>query len=80
MGLADTLADAPEPYRGGLPCPVRLILDTLPGKDRAALEAALDRGSGWQNKQLAEALAAEGVKAQPDSLGRHRRGDCRCGR
>lgn len=65
----------------GLPCSVGLLLRTLPKKKAAELHQFLD--TPWRlvpHKALEHAIRAEGHVVGIGVVGKHRRGDCRCGR
>lgn len=75
-----TLAErkAPPRSRQGLPCSVAELLELLPKTESAALRRMLgDRA--WTDNAIYEAVVDEGHTVGRQSVGRHRRGVCRCG-
>lgn len=76
MALADRLKD-PRPNPAGLPCSVRVLLDTLQGDDLAAFQHMLGSRE-WSQDMIWQALADEGHRIGRQSVNRHRGGKCRC--
>jgi hypothetical protein len=83
--LTLSLEDFERPrYQPGLPCPVAEALSALGDKDSAVLAEVLARP--WDRKKpgfvghatIAAVLEREGHKVPALSVGKHRRGDCRC--
>ena len=79
MSLAKRVK-APPPRTTGFDCSVGRLLNTLEGDELAALVAMLaDREhGGWPNGHVYDALVAEGYEVGRQTIGRHRRGRCRC--
>lgn len=79
MSLSERLQGA---SRGqGMPCSVAVALRELPPDDAAALKEALD--APWRimgHAKIEADLAAEGHPVGVGSVGKHRRGTCRCSR
>lgn len=75
MKFAEALQQ--ETHTQGPPCSVATVLDQLDAEDRAALLAALDNGTPLT--AIARALNAVGYRITAHTIGRHRKGDCRCG-
>lgn len=80
MSLADRATSGPPPDAKGRPCSVGVLLATLAPDERAALDAMLAPGSGWSHAQVARALDEEGHRVGYQTIGTHRRGQCRCRR
>ena len=80
-GLADLLAQA-QASKGGRPCPVDLLLQSLKPDDREALKAqlVLDRSStGYlPNHLVAKIVTDFGYQMDEKMIWRHRTGRCRC--
>lgn len=79
MSLAERLQS--QPRGQGMPCSVAVRLRELPPDDAAALQAAL--GAPWRivgHAKIEDDLAAEGLAVGVGSVGKHRRGTCRCSR
>ena len=64
----------------GFDCSVGRLLNTLEGDELAALVEMLghDKSDGWPNEAIYDALTAEGHDVGRQTIGRHRRGRCRC--
>jgi hydroxymethylpyrimidine/phosphomethylpyrimidine kinase len=77
MSLADRLEAGPATVVHGNPCSVATALSALPPKERAALQAMLD-DRRWTQRQIQDALKAEGIDVGFQSIGRHRNQACRC--
>lgn len=75
MPLAEKL-NTPTRRQPGTPCSVAELLAKLNNDDRAALHAALD--SRQSSSEIYWALRDEGHTVGKQTIGRHRRGDCRC--
>ena len=78
MSLADDLL-GPVEVQGRMRCRMGLLLDGLEPDERAALKAALADGrrtSTW----IVATLGRNGHEIGPETVGRHRRGTCRCPR
>lgn len=79
MTLADRLQA--QPRGQGMPCSVAVVLRELPPEDADALQAALD--APWRivgHAKIEADLAAEGFPVGVGTVGKHRRGNCRCTR
>jgi hypothetical protein len=76
MALADRIADAKPERAFGLPCSVGALLDTLPEAEVAALRHMLS--TGWSQRQIYDALVAEGHVVGMQTINRHRSRGCRC--
>lgn len=77
-----SLAEAISRHRPehGLPCGVAAVLAVLNKKDRDELASALSDPS-IQHTTLARAIKdAYGAEVTQNTMGKHRRGDCRCSR
>jgi hypothetical protein len=57
-------------------CAYQLVLNSMPDKDRKALDNAWDKG--LSANIIVKALRAEGYKATAESIRAHRRGTCKC--
>lgn len=57
-------------------CAYQLTLNSMPEKDRKALEAAWEKG--YSANIIVKALRSEGYKATAESIRSHRRGVCKC--
>lgn len=87
MALADRVTDRPDTIHG-YPCSVGALLDSLEGDELAALQLILygragltetTRGhKGWTEKQVYEAVTAEGYKVALNQINNHRGKNCRC--
>ncbi len=74
MSLAQRLAEAPAPSRGGRPCALCVALEGMPAEDVQAVADAM-ADPGCTDPWLAEQLQAEGYTAVTKStVGNHRRG------
>ena len=62
----------------GPPCAIFVALAELDETDATALTTAL--ASDMQSTMIARALASVGYPVASNTVGRHRRGDCSCGR
>ena len=64
----------------GLPCGVATALASLDPKVRAVfVEAMALPTSEVQHSAVARQFVRHGLRVSGDKIGRHRRGDCRCG-
>jgi hypothetical protein len=77
VALSDRLDAGPPKVIHGTPCSVGTTLSALPAKEREALQRMLD-DRNWTGAMIYEALADEGIEVGRQSIGRHRRCDCRC--
>ena len=79
MSLAERVQSTKGGSNQGLPCSVGTLLATLPKKDVAELLRLLE--TPWRlvpHAALERAIRAEGHLVGGGSVGKHRRGDCRC--
>lgn len=80
-GLADLLAQA-QASKGGRPCPIATLLETLKPDDATALQAQLmlERTStGYLPNHLVAKIVTEfGHQIDEQMVWRHRTGRCRC--
>lgn len=76
--MALTSEDFPSGNRRqGMPCSVATLLASLDDNDRAVLESVLaDLSIG--HATIERTLAAKNMKVGTGTVGKHRRGDCRC--
>lgn len=77
MSLADDLANE-VPVRKGPPCSVSTLLRQLDADDRAAVQAALD--GPQSHAHIARTLRKHGHPIGDNTIQRHRRAECACGR
>lgn len=77
-GLLNTIRSAPATLPGPK-CGVYLVRAVLSAEDRADLDTAL-ADIMIANKAIMLALNARGLTISLQSISRHRRGDCSCGR
>lgn len=75
MKFADALAQSEK--RPGTQCAIARLVTGLDDDDRAALQAAFDSDK-VTSSTIARALVEMGFKIAPNTVSRHRRGDCRC--
>lgn len=75
--LASTTA--PPRRKTGMPCSVAAVLEALSPKEAAILRDWLGSPE-WTARSIFEALLVEGHQVGLQTIGRHRRGECRCGR
>lgn len=80
MSLTERLSAGPPRVRPGTRCAIERLLDSLDGEERAAVETALRRDSGWSHAELARVLKAEGHEISQHTVGAHRNGQCGCSR
>lgn len=78
QGLLNAIKSAPSSLPGPK-CAVYLVRRSLSDSDRNDLDAALT-DIMIANKAIVSALTARGYDIGLQSVGRHRRGDCSCGR
>jgi hypothetical protein len=76
MALADRIAQEKPKRMNGLPCSVGELLTNLPADEAAALQHMLD--TGWSQREIVEALSAEGHSVGKQTPNRHRSRACRC--
>ena len=62
----------------GPPCAILVALTELDADDATALTTAL--ASEMQTTMISRALGSVGYPVASNTVGRHRRGDCSCGR
>lgn len=76
MKFSEALASEEAAHRKGPPCSLGALLTEMDAEDVAALQAALasQRPHTW----IARALGSIGHKVLPDTVKRHRRGECQC--
>ena len=78
MSLSDRLKSGPVTRISGTPCSVGSLLRALPDNEAKALEQMLEDAIVWSGAQIYEAVRAEGLDVGRQSIGRHRRKQCRC--
>ena len=76
MSLADLLAEATLDTRRQ-PCSISLLRSQLPPEDAEVLTKAMD-DPVITSAAIARALGNYGHKLAPQTVQRHRRGDCTC--
>jgi hypothetical protein len=76
VSLAAVAHTIPKPIHG-LPCSVGRLLTTLDAEDVAWLAASL-ADDDWTDGMIYQVLTADNWTVGRQSIGRHRRGDCRC--
>lgn len=74
MALFDKLEEANELVRPK--CAYQVMVDKMNDKDRAALQAAWDKG--YSQRVILRALRAEGYKTSNEAIMGHRTGQCKC--
>jgi hypothetical protein len=74
MALSDKLEEANELVRPK--CPYKLMVDNMSETDRAALQAAWNKG--YSQRVILRALRAEGYKTSNEAIMGHRTGQCKC--
>jgi hypothetical protein len=77
VGFAEIAAAGPRQV-GRERCSMAKVLDKLDEADTAALIGMLALDSGWPHAEISNAMRAEGHRVSPETIGRHRRGACRC--
>lgn len=70
-------AATPEKRQNGIPCSVATLLDALPQKESDAFASMLSNPS-WSSESIWLACRDEGYTLGRQSVGRHRRMQCRC--
>lgn len=78
MKFEDAIANEIKAHRKGPPCSMGALIGDLDEADRKALQAALDDPK-VAHTWIARALTGVGRRMNPDTVARHRRGDCDCG-
>lgn len=76
MGFADEVA-ACSPEQRGPNCTIAIIQATMDPTDAAEFEAALQTRA-IPDSQVREALNRRGIDVTINTLGRHRRRQCKC--
>lgn len=79
MSLSARLDNPPPPGITGLPCSVGALRQELPTDEQAALDRML-YDLGWSATRVLTALTEEGYKVGHQTINKHRRGLCRCGK
>lgn len=74
MALAD---HKPTPAIHGKPCSVGALLDTLAATDQSELLSWLDDPS-VEHESIWRSLRKAGHRVGKQTVGRHRRGECKC--
>jgi hypothetical protein len=74
MALFDKLEEANELVRPK--CAYQAMVDRMNEKDRAALQAAWEKG--YSQRVILRALRAEGFKTSNEAIMAHRVGQCKC--
>lgn len=87
MSLADRATRRPSIVHG-FPCSVAALLDTLEGDELAAFQTIMygrpglteprRPHKGWTEREVFEALEAEGYKVAKNQINEHRGKRCRC--
>lgn len=77
MTLAAKAAGEPPSPHHGLPCSIGVLLGALPTAEADGLRTMLD-DRRWSENSLTIALKDEGHAVGRQSIGRHRRKQCRC--
>lgn len=77
MNLSEAL-EAQTKKTQGPPCAIGVALTELDAADAIALTQAL--ASDMQSTMIARAMSSTGIRVASTTVGRHRRGDCACGR
>lgn len=87
MSLAERAQTRPETIHG-TPCSVGALIDSLDGDELAALQKIMygrpgltepARGKqGWTERQVFEAVTAEGYTVAKNQINEHRGKRCRC--
>ena len=76
MALADLAGRIAKPICG-YPCSVGRLLTTLDAADVKFLADCL-ASDDWSSTMIYQLLTTDGHDVGRQSIGRHRRGDCRC--
>lgn len=77
MSLADRAARGPDAPVHGAPCSVGELLDTLPSEEAEALSLMLG-SPDWPASRVYDAVRAENHHIGRQTIGVHRRRQCRC--
>lgn len=77
--ILEAIAAEQAAFRKGPTCSAGLLLEALPADERADVEAAL-LDPGIPYTVLSRALGKAGHKVGAETLRRHRKGDCSCGK
>lgn len=75
MSLSAQLTNPPPAPLHGLPCSIGALRASLPVDEQAALDHMLTE---WSQSQVFIALSSEGYEVGRQTIGRHRRRECRC--
>lgn len=78
MGLTERFQGAPVTAKGPL-CGMHLLMLDLSDDDRAALITVMD-DPRWTHAAIERVLREEGHRVGSQSVSRHRRGLCMCGK
>ncbi len=85
MSLSERLSTPPEPTQSGKECSVGYLLATLPADEAESLQYVLDHPKeGWTAFKIHYRVSfnsdgtPSGLYVAKQTVGRHRRGDCRC--
>jgi len=78
MTLAARHQAGPPTVIHGDPCSVGALLASLPNAEADALRGIL-ADDLWSHSAIYDMLEEEGHEARRQTIGRHRRGQCRCG-
>ncbi len=76
MALAQHAPTISRPIHG-LPCSIGRLLTTLNPDDVSTLADCL-ADDDWTNEMIYQLVTADGHDVGRQSIGRHRRGQCRC--
>jgi hypothetical protein len=77
MTLSTRFEAGPSKFGSGTPCSVGTALSALPAQERVALQKMLD-DRAWSQAAIHQALRDERINVGQQSIGRHRRRQCRC--
>jgi hypothetical protein len=66
------------PVHAGPPCSVAAVLEAFEPADRKVLVEAMANPT-VQHSRVAAVLAQHGHRVNAGTIGRHRKGECRCG-
>jgi hypothetical protein len=77
LTLSQRLDAGPPTIIHGTPCSIATALSALPDEEAKALRRMLE-DQRWTAGNVYDALTSEGIEVGRQSIGRHRRGDCRC--
>ena len=78
MTLAARQQAGPPTILHGDPCSVGTLLAALPKAEADALRGIL-ADKAWTHESIFDTLIEEGHEVGRQTIGRHRRGQCRCG-